>query len=106
MPVHPQHRAQLVAEAAGPQELPVARAPRRAVARGHPQPGGRDVGPGGRVTGIDVDAALGAQAIALHAAGHGQCIFEVADIERDDEEISGAPLWSLLVGAWKRNAVR
>jgi SAM-dependent methyltransferase len=50
------------------------------------------VGPGGRVTGIDVDAALGAQAIAaLHAAGHRQCMFEVADIERDDEEISGAP---------------
>jgi SAM-dependent methyltransferase len=49
------------------------------------------VGPVGRVTGIDVDTALGAQAIdALHAAGHRQCSFEAIDIEGDDD-VPGAP---------------
>jgi SAM-dependent methyltransferase len=51
----------------------------------------RRVGPGGRVTGIDVDAALGAQALGmLHAAGHPQCRFEAVDIERT-ERLAGAP---------------
>ena len=41
------------------------------------------VGPSGRVIGIDVDAALGAQALAmLHAAGHLHCSFEPVDVER------------------------
>ena len=39
------------------------------------------VGPGGRVLGIDVDAALGAQALAmLHDAGHHHCDFAAADL--------------------------
>ena len=51
----------------------------------------RRVGPGGRVTGIDLDAALGAQALAmLHAAGHPQCTFEAVDLERT-EWLAGAP---------------
>ncbi len=49
------------------------------------------VGPGGHVTGIDIDATLGAQAIdMLHAAGHRQCTFEAIDAETD-ETIPGAP---------------
>ncbi len=42
------------------------------------------VGPSGQVTGIDVDAPLGGQAIeALRLAGHRQCRFEAIDIEHD-----------------------
>jgi SAM-dependent methyltransferase len=42
------------------------------------------VGPSGCVLGIDVDAALGAQALAmLHAAGHLHCSFEPVDVERE-----------------------
>ena len=42
------------------------------------------VGPSGRVLGVDVDAALGAQALAmLHAAGHLHCSFAPVDLERD-----------------------
>jgi SAM-dependent methyltransferase len=49
------------------------------------------VGPTGRVTGIDVDAPLGAQAIAaLQLAGHRQCTFVAADLTAD-EPIPGAP---------------
>jgi SAM-dependent methyltransferase len=49
------------------------------------------VGPTGRVTGIDVDAALGAQAEAmLHTAGHRQCRFAAHDISAG-EPIPGAP---------------
>jgi SAM-dependent methyltransferase len=49
------------------------------------------VGPTGSVTGVDVDAALGAQAVGmLHAAGHGQCSFARADLTAD-EPIAGAP---------------
>lgn len=49
------------------------------------------VGPTGRVTGIDVDAPLGAQALALlHLDGHRQCEFVVADLT-EDEPIPGAP---------------
>jgi SAM-dependent methyltransferase len=41
-------------------------------------------GPVGSVLGIDVDEALGAEAIeALHEAGHRQCAFEPLDIERE-----------------------
>lgn len=59
------------------------------------------VGPSGRVTGIDVDTDLGAQALAaLHAAGHHQCAFEAADVE-SDARVAGAPFdvvyaWLLL----------
>src|SRR5918912_3663027 len=39
------------------------------------------VGPAGRVVGVDADAALGAQALAmLHGAGHRQCEFAAADL--------------------------
>jgi SAM-dependent methyltransferase len=49
------------------------------------------VGPEGWVVGVDVDAPLGAQALAsLHAAGHHQCAFEGADVERADR-IAGGP---------------
>jgi len=49
------------------------------------------VGPAGEVVGVDVDAALGAQAIAmLHGAGHGQCSFAAVDLE-SEEPIPGAP---------------
>jgi len=49
------------------------------------------VGPSGHVTGIDVDAPLGAQALSmLRAAGHHQCVFEPADVERPTP-IAGAP---------------
>jgi SAM-dependent methyltransferase len=43
------------------------------------------VGPAGQVTGIDVDAPLGAQALhMLHAAGHLQCSFEAVDLTAGD----------------------
>ena len=49
------------------------------------------VGPAGEVVGVDVDAALGAQAVdVLHAAGHRQCSFAPVDLERRDP-IPGAP---------------
>jgi SAM-dependent methyltransferase len=49
------------------------------------------VGPTGAVTGIDVDPALGAEAIEmLHAAGHRNCRFEAIDVERDGS-IAGGP---------------
>jgi ubiquinone/menaquinone biosynthesis C-methylase UbiE len=49
------------------------------------------VGPSGRVTGIDVDAPLGAQALAmLCAAGHEQCEFARVDLTAGDA-IPGAP---------------
>lgn len=49
------------------------------------------VGPTGRVTGVDLDAALGAQAQAtLHDAGHRQCRFAALDIT-SEEPIPGAP---------------
>ncbi len=49
------------------------------------------VGPAGEVVGVDVDAALGAQALdMLHAAGHRQCAFVPLDLETDDP-IPGAP---------------
>ena len=49
------------------------------------------VGPAGRVTGIDVDAPLGAQALTmLHDAGHRQCRFAPLDITAD-EPLPGAP---------------
>ena len=49
------------------------------------------VGPSGEVVGIDVDAALGAQAMdMLHGAGHRQCSFATVDLE-GDEPIPGAP---------------
>jgi ubiquinone/menaquinone biosynthesis C-methylase UbiE len=49
------------------------------------------VGPSGRVTGIDVDTTLGAQAEAmLHAAGHGQCRFVAFDATASGP-IPGAP---------------
>jgi ubiquinone/menaquinone biosynthesis C-methylase UbiE len=49
------------------------------------------VGPSGRVTGIDVDACLGAQAMTmLDDAGHRQCRFAPHDITAD-EPIPGAP---------------
>ena len=49
------------------------------------------VGPAGHVTGIDIDATIGAQAIdMLHAAGHRRCTFEAIDAETD-ETIPGAP---------------
>ncbi len=49
------------------------------------------VGPGGEVTGIDVDAPLGAQALAmLHGAGHLYCRFEAVDVE-NGAAVPGAP---------------
>ena len=43
------------------------------------------VGPSGEVVGVDVDAALGAQAIEmLHGAGHHQCSFTPVDLENAD----------------------
>jgi SAM-dependent methyltransferase len=49
------------------------------------------VGPAGDVVGVDVDAALGAQAIdMLHGAGHRQCSFAAFDLE-SDAPIPGAP---------------
>ncbi len=49
------------------------------------------VGPTGHVTGIDVDAPLGGQALEmLVAAGHHQCTFEAVDIEASEHAV-GAP---------------
>lgn len=49
------------------------------------------VGPAGRVTGIDIDARLGAQALTmLHDAGHRQCRFAPHDITAD-EPLPGGP---------------
>ena len=49
------------------------------------------VGPAGRVTGIDVDAPIGAQALMmLRRAGHRQCRFVPCDVT-DDDPLSGAP---------------
>ena len=49
------------------------------------------VGPAGEVVGIDLDAALGAQAMdMLLGAGHRQCSFATVDLE-GDEPIPGAP---------------
>lgn len=49
------------------------------------------VGPAGRVTGVDVDAPLGAQALTmLQNAGHHQCHFVPLDVT-SDEPIPGAP---------------
>jgi trans-aconitate methyltransferase len=49
------------------------------------------VGPAGRVTGIDVDAPLGAQALSmLHDAGHRQCRFLPFDVT-SKKPIPGAP---------------
>lgn len=49
------------------------------------------VGPAGRVLGIDADASLGAQALAmLHGAGHGQCAFHAQDLTAD-QPVPGAP---------------
>ena len=49
------------------------------------------VGPAGEVVGVDVDAALGAEALdMLHAAGHRQCAFLPHDLETDDP-VPGAP---------------
>ena len=49
------------------------------------------VGPAGYVCGVDVDAELGAQAVAmLQLAGHRQCAFVPADLE-SGEPIPGAP---------------
>lgn len=49
------------------------------------------VGPSGRVTGVDIDAELGAQAEAtLHDAGHRQCRFAALDITAQGP-IPGAP---------------
>jgi SAM-dependent methyltransferase len=50
------------------------------------------VGPAGRVTGIDVDAPLGGQAMAmLHHAGHRQCRFIQLDITDGDDPIPDTP---------------
>lgn len=49
------------------------------------------VGPAGYVCGVDVDAELGAQAVAmLQLAGHRQCAFVAADLE-DAAPIQGGP---------------
>ena len=49
------------------------------------------VGPAGQVTGIDVDARLGAQALGmLQAAGHRQCLFAPVDVETETA-VPGAP---------------
>jgi SAM-dependent methyltransferase len=49
------------------------------------------VGPAGEVVGVDVDAALGTQAVdMLHGAGHHHCSFARIDLE-SGEPIPGAP---------------
>jgi SAM-dependent methyltransferase len=49
------------------------------------------VGPSGRVLGIDLDAPLGAHAVAtLHGAGHRQCDFAQVDVTAG-EPLPGAP---------------
>jgi ubiquinone/menaquinone biosynthesis C-methylase UbiE len=49
------------------------------------------VGPAGRVTGVDVDASLGEQAVAmLHDSGHRQCAFARVDLT-GGEAVPGAP---------------
>jgi ubiquinone/menaquinone biosynthesis C-methylase UbiE len=49
------------------------------------------VGTSGHVTGVDIDAPLGAQAVAmLHDAGHRQCAFAPVDLSAG-EPIPGAP---------------
>ena len=49
------------------------------------------VGPAGRVLGIDVDARLGAMAVAmLHGAGHHHCSFHAHDLTAG-EPVPGAP---------------
>ena len=49
------------------------------------------VGPTGHVLGVDVDAALGHQALdMLHGAGHPHCAFAAVDLEAG-EPIPGAP---------------
>jgi SAM-dependent methyltransferase len=49
------------------------------------------VGSTGHVTGIDLDAPLGGQALAmLHGAGHDHCTFRPVDLA-DDAPIAGAP---------------
>jgi ubiquinone/menaquinone biosynthesis C-methylase UbiE len=49
------------------------------------------VGTSGRVTGVDVDAPLGAQGVAmLRGAGHRQCGFERVDLT-EREPVPGAP---------------
>jgi ubiquinone/menaquinone biosynthesis C-methylase UbiE len=49
------------------------------------------IGPAGRVTGIDLDAPLGAQAVEmLGAAGHRNCNFEVVDVE-SSTDVPGGP---------------
>src|SRR6476659_5317107 len=49
------------------------------------------VGPSGRVLGVDIDAQVGEQALAmLHDAGHRQCGFECVDL-RTAAAIPGAP---------------
>jgi SAM-dependent methyltransferase len=49
------------------------------------------VGPSGHVTGVDVDTALGDEALALLlAAGYGNCTFASVDLE-SDEPIPGEP---------------
>ena len=49
------------------------------------------VGPAGHVRGIDVDAPLGAHALAMvRAAGHHHCTFEAIDVEQTGR-IAGAP---------------
>jgi ubiquinone/menaquinone biosynthesis C-methylase UbiE len=48
------------------------------------------VGPSGQVIGVDIDAALGREALtALHDAGHRQCEFVPLDVSSD--EFSGGP---------------
>ena len=49
------------------------------------------VGPSGQVTGVDIDASLGAQALEmLHGAGHHQCDFAAVDLTAG-EPLPGAP---------------
>jgi SAM-dependent methyltransferase len=49
------------------------------------------VGPSGHVTGVDIDSALGDEALALLlASGYGNCAFEQVDLEADGP-IPGAP---------------
>ena len=53
------------------------------------------VGPAGEVVGVDVDAALGAQAVdLLHAAGHRQCSFAPVDLERREPIQAHPSTWS------------
>lgn len=48
-------------------------------------------GPTGQVLGVDTDAALGAQAVAmLHSAGHRHCAFHAADLTTG-EPVPGGP---------------